>query len=204
MPVTINQVLRCVVDIALPDQVGAKNIFDYVRADSVGSDPTDEAVLDALEDDLVDIYTLVGTMMVDAATVVSATVYQLGWNAGKWMATTIVGTVPIGVVGEGVTEMLPHGVAGLILLGTSAARHGGRKFFPGFSEAICTDGFWTAGTVTQLLAAATQYVATVAIPGGYILAPILVGNDGVVRGYDSVGASGTPAYQRRRKPGVGS
>lgn len=204
MAVTIGQVLRCVVDISLPDQVGAKNIFDYVRADSVGSDPTDQAVLDALEVDLVDIYTEVGVMMVDLATAVSATVYQLSWDAGKWMATTIVGTVPIGVTGEGSSEMLPHGVSGLILLGTAAARHGGRKFFPGFTEAVCEDGFWTGGTVTQLVAAAAQYVATVSIPGGYVLAPILVGNDGVVRGYDAVGASGTPAYQRRRKPGVGS
>lgn len=104
-------------------------------------------------------------------------------------------------------DPLPSGVAALITLPTLAGRTRGRKFFPGFTEASTSGGRFTAGTLTGLGLAAAILLTTVGPVSGQVGLNYVVVSEGVgsfLHRYPiSANVNAIPAYQRRRKEGVG-
>lgn len=103
-------------------------------------------------------------------------------------------------------DSLPRGVAGLINCKTLDPDVNGKKYIAGFTEAGQTDGLWDAGALAALASVAADWIAP------------FVGSDSVADWIPGVWSpttllfkamSGTviiptiPAYQRRRKQGVG-
>lgn len=104
-------------------------------------------------------------------------------------------------------DQLPRGVAGLVYARTTNPDVQGKKYIGGFTEAAVTDGLFTANSLTNLLAIAADWVLD--FTGGTSSAEW---NPGVWSPTDLilylmsevVGAVAIPAYQRRRKRGVGA
>jgi hypothetical protein len=101
-------------------------------------------------------------------------------------------------------EVAPHGVAALILFRTGQLKVLGRKFIGGLGEASLDNGFLNAGTLTQMGAWSAALLA------GHVGAITGITFDYRVRGkfggeYPPIEGvmRNVPAYQRRRKPGIG-
>lgn len=115
-----------------------------------------------------------------------------------------VGSDFLNIYGTATADLLPHGVAGLIMGLTANIKHRGRKYLPGMTEAsIGADGLW-AGTVwTNLNNAAAAYISPAPAGGPYLFNPGVRDRGTLVfRPFTAARASQTPAYQRRRRPTV--
>jgi hypothetical protein len=123
---------------------------------------------------------------------------------------TDVGTIgwPTGYAGADGAGLLPTGVAGLITLPTTRTKTRGRKFIPALTTTSTSGGHWTGGALTAFANAAQVMLARVtSTPLSGMLCEYTVVSMGVgsFATYDPTGAriSAIPAYQRRRKEGVG-
>lgn len=104
------------------------------------------------------------------------------------------------------TEQLPRGAAALINLKTEDPDVSGKKYFGGATENSLVDGLWHSGYVTVLIAAGVDWVADFVgsetgaswAPGVWSPTNKAFYNAGTVMVIPFV-----PAYQRRRKRGVG-
>lgn len=97
-------------------------------------------------------------------------------------------------------------VSGLIALGTGLPKQVGRKYVPFQTDQNITDGLFTAGSLAELVILLADWAAVLVDGGGGTLSPGLLSRSlEVFVGFSPAGAaSSVPAYQRRRKPGVGS
>lgn len=107
-----------------------------------------------------------------------------------------------GTVGGEVTSAA---VSGYLLAYTPIPKARGSKYVPGMSEVGVSSGAFTSGVQTVLLSLLGLYISQYAAPGGLKLNPgllSLVLNEFI--DFNATGAIDTlPAYQRRRKAGVG-
>lgn len=197
-------IIRAVANYSMPSEVDAVNVWDWMRIDATEPAPDSTDIVDALAQALVAIYGEIEPNLSDLVTVVSATNYRMGYTLGRWVATELLGIEAIGVQGDDVNEMLPHGVAGLLTFPTTVSKTRGRKFIAGLSENAVADGVWIASCLTNLLDMADTYMDDVIYDSVYVFRPVLLSTKGTVHNFNAYSASGTPAYQRRRKPGVGS
>lgn len=107
---------------------------------------------------------------------------------------------------SGVGDALPRAVSGLVNCKTSDPDVNGKKYVPGLTESASTDGAWIGGTITALADFADEWLT--GFVGGTTAADW---NPGVWSPKNTVFylATGThiiptePAYQRRRKRGIG-
>ena len=117
-----------------------------------------------------------------------------------------VGIEPIGVFGDAMQGVTPAANAGYLLAQTALPKSRGSKYIPGISEDAITDGTFSGGAVINLLALAALYLLPVETAVGAILQTGILSRPLAAFVEFIVEASTTdvPAYQRRRKPGVGS
>lgn len=106
----------------------------------------------------------------------------------------------------GIGDMCPHGVAGLITAKVDAGRGTSKMFFPAIDgDDLTGSGTLSASYVTALAAAATEWLTGPLDVQAITLTPITW--NPTTKTHKVVGtvaiASDVPAYQRRRKPGVG-
>lgn len=104
------------------------------------------------------------------------------------------------------TDMLPHGCSALLRAYTTRGKTIGRKYIPGFAEGAQLDGTWVASAVTNLIAAAAAWGTNAAVDGNNRLAPGVFSTttELIHPMTDEFVVPVHPAYQRRRRPGVGS
>lgn len=106
----------------------------------------------------------------------------------------------------GSPDFLPHGVAGLILIRTLDPDVSGKKYFGGFGEGSQLSGEWGAGTIVNLGAAGIALASQYTDPtSGNVYTPGVwsVKETNFFPANNTIVVNATPAYQRRRKPGVG-
>lgn len=134
--------------------------------------------------------------------VTGASVYQkVGplWN--------LIGNVSPTFTPTNADDPLPSGVAALITWNTYVSKVQGKKYFPGMSESRTTAGVWIAGILSHLASVAVAWISgfnaaddadTHFYPGVW---------SAKMLSFQSFGTAGqipdVPAYQRRRKTGVG-
>ena len=100
---------------------------------------------------------------------------------------------------------MPPGVAVLTLARTSTSRRIGRKYWGSFTEVDSVDGAWSTGLVAFLLNAAnTAYSVFSTVSGMSMKGVIYDRTLGVARDALTISVDTNPAYQRRRRLGVGS
>ena len=208
MPLADGDVLRVAVNISLPDNVVAQNVFYYEVNDPTPDNPSDSQVLTAIDSELTALYTDIEDAMTDDVTVLDADVEKIEWETDHWETKDNIGIVTLAIVGDSTGEMVPHGVAATVTANTSRPQTRARKFFPGFSEAFVSESDWTGSAITWLTNAAAEWISNRGITGAAELIPIVVGMSGDSAGliYPLLGVviNSIAGYQRRRKPGVGS
>lgn len=162
--------------------------------------PTDEEVVEDLADKLDTLYALVDHLMANNLTFEDITVFSV--TEDRPIGVT---TWPTLTVGLTTSDMLPAGIAALVTFPTGVTRSFGKKFLPAFTEGGRTEDGWVTATLTALAAFGVEALTTGLGPnfnqfsfGAFnkALADYRPFIEALVRGIE--------AYQRRRKPGVGS
>lgn len=116
------------------------------------------------------------------------------------------GAETISVGGSVAGHVLPAGVAAYLQADSTANKAKGKKYLPFATEDQVDDGVWNAATLVRILAIWDNYLDAIGITGGGSMAPGVLSRPLVAfhlftgTGY----TTDVPAYQRRRKPNVGS
>lgn len=192
--------LKIAQEINMPESVVAMNIF-YMDADFTGPQ-AESAVLTACRLWIEDVYDTVEAIMSDELTLGSMTLYQYNSITDQWDNKG--SRSPTGA-GTSTTSMLPHGVCGMVRGYSVNPRSIARKYLPGMPEDRSADGAWD-GTALAALAAFGVAWATEAV---FDTTEKLTPSVWSVKDTTLYALSGTevvlahPAYQRRRRPGVG-
>ena len=202
MSISDGEVLRIVASL-LWDHGGInQNVFNAVVTG--GTPPFDDIdIVDDAEDWLDNMYANLVAQMTDNIDGNEVSVYKYDsldddWDEVGSQAWTFNPTIGI--------EYLPMGVAGLVRLWTTDPDVQGKKYIGALTEQSVVDGLWGAGIITALLAfAADWYTPFVGAASGATFTPGIWSVVGkvFVAGIDHVATSTIPAYQRRRKRGVG-
>jgi hypothetical protein len=203
MTISEGTIIRIVASMLLPDSVIAQNVFYAVLTG--GSGPWDEGdiVSDAI--DYMDlIYSVWATFGSDQATVDEIQVYEYDPIDDDWDE---VGSGVLGQVGGVAEDMLPHGVAGYTQARSSDPDVNASKYWAAATEAAQVDGAWIAGHVTGLGTLADAWVDgdVGAASGANLIAGVWSPTETNFFFFNgNITVNATPAYQRRRKPGVGT
>lgn len=180
-----------------------QNVFNATI--SGGGGPWDEAdVLDDCEDWLDNMYLNIVADVVDVVDGTQLQVYkydavgvdwdEVGTQAWTWNPTSI-------------GEQMARGVAALVSARTTDADVSGRKYIGGLSEAQLVLGLWNATIAVDGLALAADWItAFVGATSGATFTPGVWSptNSAIYDFIDSIAITLIPAYQRRRKRGVGA
>lgn len=102
-------------------------------------------------------------------------------------------------------DPLPSGVAGLVSFSTQVFRRRGRKYIGGMAEAQLLGGLWTSSCLTAMATFGSEAGTTFAgVNSGELWVPVVFSVlDETVGVITASVAHAVPAYQRRRRPGVG-
>lgn len=109
---------------------------------------------------------------------------------------------------QSIGDPLPSGVAGLMVVYTATSKVMGKKYLVGMSELAQTAGLWIGAVMAAMLQSALLWLepflsiadpTTVYVPGVWSAKL-----SGFARFAASVSTRDVPAYQRRRKAGVGT
>lgn len=115
------------------------------------------------------------------------------------------GTATIAQVGDATNQVMPAAVSGYLQTDLAGTTRKGRKFVPGLDEDNITNGILTAPALGLLVDLLEAWQTRIAVDGSNDLIPCILSlATGTVRitTFDGF-VTDVPAYQRRRKPGVG-
>lgn len=103
-------------------------------------------------------------------------------------------------------EAASAGVAAYIQATSERTKSLGKKYLPGLDETMITDGKLNATAIAKLALLLAEYIEVVPVGTSAMLAPGVLSR--VTQTFQEFTGAGyitdIPAYQRRRKPGVGS
>lgn len=202
MTIIDTDVLRVVASFLWTDGNVNQNVFNCVVSGG-GGPYTDADVLDDMEDWLDDMYVNVVGNLSDELDGNEVIVYKWDTVGLDWDE---VGSQAWSFNPSAAAEQLPRGVAGLVRLWSTDPDVQGKKYIPGLTETGLTDGLFSAGTITALLAFALDwYTPLVGLASGATFTPGIWSVVGSVfrNAIDHYATSTIPAYQRRRKRNVG-
>lgn len=202
MSITSGDVLRMVVSIIWTDGNIMQNVFNAVVTG--GGSPWDDAdiVLDAISW-AEDLYFNITGKISDECDGSQVQVYVYDSVDDDWDE---VGSGVFTWNPSGATEQIPRGVAGLINLKSSDPDISGKKYLGGLVEGAFIDGLLSASTVTDMASFAVDWWAGFVgtdsgadwAPGIWSVAETVFKLAGTTAIIPTI-----PAYQRRRKRGVG-
>lgn len=171
------------------------SVYQFVSTDAV----TDEDLMDDLTDRIEnDMYAELTTSLANNFVISNLEFKNLTDN-------TLIDVIPWGGAAfSSAGELLPLGVAGLVTANTATPKVRGRKFIAGLTEGSCNDSLWDSALVTVLTDFAAAYVSGfIGAVSSSPWAPGVKSSTGPFRPFTEAIVSNIPAYQRRRKQGVG-
>lgn len=203
MTISDGTILRIAVSLLFTDGNLAMNIFNAVIT-GTGA-PWDEA--DVVTDAVTWMDTLYANMTSSVGDTLDGseiTVYEYDALDDDWDE---VGTADFTWNPSSAGDPLPRGVAALVNVRTIDPDVSGKKYFAGWTEGSSTDGAWVAAVLTTLADVIDDWITPFA--GAETLgtwAPVVwsvVSKTPYIMSGES-GIPTEPAYQRRRKRGVGA
>lgn len=201
MTISNGTILKVVLDYVYPGAGTALNIFNYVYS---GADLDDQVVLDGIEDwvtqDWADAWK---GLSATEATLENMKVQEV---TGLGLVVRDVGFALINQVGINIVGVLPAANSAYIQAYTGIPQVRGSKYVPAISEDEVANGKLTGTGLITLLLLAGFYTDRINLGTGNNLDPgVISKREGGFKQFS--GATLTtdiPAYQRRRKEGVGS
>lgn len=183
-----------------------ENVYHFWQYTWAGPGPEQGSIETALYTYLVAIFNAGKDMFPSTAKWDYATTKYKLPSGTDWVEGPV---VQLGLTGNDASNPLPAGVSAQITGKTALKKKRARKFFPPFAERMSDQNVWLGQAVTQLAVMAVKWVTGIDLsPVTTWLYPIIMNT---VTGGDpwdwtkiTAGvANAIPAYQRRRKPGVG-
>lgn len=202
MTISTGTILRVVATALWTDGNTVQNVFNVTIAG--GGGPWDEAdVVDDCLDWVENMYANMVTAASDELDGSQVQVYERDVVGDDWDE---IGSTPWVWTPTVAGDYLPRGVAALINAKSTNADVSGKKYLGGLPEANCTEGLWVAATVVILAAFGVDW--STAFVGATTAADFLPAIWSTVdkTAYPMTGIQivpTIPAYQRRRKRGVG-
>ena len=197
----VGEVLRLTLSYTYPNASEAMNVFYY---ELTGGNEDDSQVETDIVDWVVNTWVPVWEQIASAGVFLTTAALDI-MNTDGTVARNLT-TEPIGLAGQVPQHILPAANAYYLQAYTSMPKQRGSKYVPGIPETLVDDGKITAPTVVFMLGLLTAYLAPVAAGTSGSLVPGILSKtllqfvpfliSGVV--------TDIPAYQRRRKPNVGS
>lgn len=202
MSITVGDILKVVAVMQWLDGDIAQNVFSVVVGGTGG--PFDELdVVDDLEDWLDDMYANMTSLGADEIDGSELRVYiydsidddydEVGSGVWAWNPTSA-------------DHQLPRGVAALINAKTINPDVNGKKYLPGMVETSSDDGLWNTAMMTALVLFAVDWTTTFvgAASGATFVPGVWSPTRTTFFAFSGTEIIPTiPAYQRRRKRGVG-
>lgn len=202
MSVLPGDILRVVASMLWTDGNVNQNVYNALLS-GAGSPWTDEDIADDAAAWLANMYANLISLVSDNLDGNEVIVYKYDPIDADWDE---VSSETFSWNPTGAADQLPRGTAPLVQLWTEDPDVQGKKYMPGFIETFLTDGLYTAGTLTSLLAFAADWFTPFAgATSGATWTPGVwsVAQSAFKTGVDHIAASAIPAYQRRRKRNVG-
>ena len=202
MTLEAGDILSIILEYSYPGASQALNIFNSVFS---GNPATDDEALDALEDWATNEWGVNWSSLADDQTILDSLKVQVVDSAG--VVIRDVGSRLLNIEGDAISgSVSPAAVAGYIQADTVLPRVMGRKYVPGIDENQIDQGLFGVGAAVTLVALLADYIADVdMVSGGKLSAGVIsVSKPGFQTFQGSGNVETVPAYQRRRKEGVGS
>jgi len=200
MTITTGDIIKLTLEYAMPGAGVCMNVFHYAY---LGSDQADQDIIDRImtwvTDEWGDTWQNIAATTATLANAVFETVDVDGH------ILRALGTEVVDLDGLNGAEVLPAANAAYIQANTATPGVFGRKYVPGMSETATSEGFVTAATAAQMAILLLQYMDTLNVSAGNNLFPVV--RSLKLLGFPRLVTAGVinllPAYQRRRKQGVG-
>lgn len=198
----INEIVRATISYLIQNGSVAQNVLHWILTNE---DVADGTVLDAIAGWITtDFGAEWADMGSDECTMteVEADIVQIGGTVDR-----NIGTETLDIDGELPSSVLPAANALYLQANCLPAGVFGRKYIPGLQEAGVAAGLWVGSTLTDGAAMLADYMDTIVVPviGGILVPGVPSSKTSAFEPFTGVGFLDTvPAYQRRRKPGVGS
>lgn len=198
----VGQIFRSTYIIDAPQGTEAHQV-KYVRADSTIAVADYGTLMDNIRDWWDDMATDMGTVTHTNMSPRNVEIFTVDDATGQEVS---IGTRSVADPFGGAGDMNAHGIAALATARVVGGRGVAKTFWPGIQAGnLEAEGGWDGGMITDLASLITTWLTGPAAVGGTNIVPItwndqaltykVIGNVGI--------ASNLPAYQRRRKPGVG-
>lgn len=194
-------ILKLVLDYIYPGAGTALNILHYVFS---GADAEDQDVLDAIEDwALTEWGDHWKELAGDTAEFNSIEVQEVD-QTGEILRN--VGNIVINLSGVAATGPLPAANSVYLLAYTGVPQVRGAKYVPAIAEEAVQDGSWTLNALAEIAFLLLAYLGRINVGVGQNLdGGVLSEREAGFKAFTGQGQfAGLPAYQRRRKDGVGS
>lgn len=192
-------IFRLAQHITMPEQVDAFNVLG-IRCES--GTCTEAEMLTAAATWVTGLYANLQAVMSDQVDLAEGTLNEVIWSVDQWVVNRLIGTILPAFTATGVSDMLPHAVAGVVSFPTDIPRKFGRVFIPGLTENEQGDSLLSAGAATALgLFAADLRTAFTAGTASFLYR--VLGKAGLFDDTTGFSVNGILGSQRKRKPGVG-
>lgn len=195
-------VLKVVQAINLPQSVEAINIYYFDTAFQAEQEEQD--VLDELELRMEGLYGYLTGYVSDQCSLGVMTLYRAMYGTETYWE--LEGTASPTVTFASTDDMLPHGVSLLTRAYTTRARTIGRKYLPGMSEGTIEDGVWNSTVLAAMASFNALWGTALNIDANNQMNPSVFSTvtEFSYELTDEYVILSNAAYQRRRRPGVGS
>lgn len=201
MAITSGSIIQVLLDYVYPGAGTALNIFYWVYG---GADKDEVDLLDELalwaDGEWGELWDEIAS---DQATLNNV---QANEVAEDGTLIRPLGASNIGRVGTEASNVLPAANSAYMQAYTDIPRVFGKKYVPGIAESTVDSGELNAAAIAQLIALTLQYVQPhVMGTGGTLFPGVLSSKTGGFEQFNETAIiDSLPAYQRRRKDGVGS
>lgn len=196
----VGEILRVVAHYTVPGAGDCQNVFHYRVT---GEDQTDADVVSFIDTFFTTIWGVAWRAM--AATECELTTVDIDVVDVEGLVLRNIGVAVVNMLGTSAGGPMPPGVAGYVAGYTAIPKARGSKYAPGPSEALINEGEFTTTGQAALLGLAAALIATISTGSGAgLVAGVLSKKLAMFVAFEAISAYNTaPAYQRRRRAGVG-
>lgn len=191
-------VVRCFARTLFNDNDVQGNVYHW-QVDGAATGGSDADFMDGAADWLEDVHAAHQSVGANNITFEDLTFYNITQDRPMGVIAW-----PTFTAGSSTGEVLPQGIALLVVMYTAVKRVIGKKYYGGLPQGALNDEVWESVTVSGFETAAANLLTPFTAGGtDSVIHGIYRRTLGAFVGLQSVVVRRIPAYQRRRKPGVG-
>ena len=199
--IALNDIVRVVLSFGAPGASIAQNVFYFECQDSSADGTTALADVTAW---FIANYLASWAEVADSS--VECFLLEMDVINGNGTVAFNIGESDPDLAGTGAGDILPAAVSGYMQATSQRVKSLGRKYIPFIMEEQQTDGYFSVGTVDAFADMLVDWVTPIVVDTVATLVPGVLSR--VTESFQEFLGSGyttnVPAYQRRRKPNVGS